>query len=115
MNAISASSLIGVKNTSASWYKHTNISNCRKLKLNTITSTKVLACVLWILKNLDNNIMHVWLANSPRQRAQNTLSILTLCINRFFNSSNNSKKVSIKFILYIFKLLFIVIFYFISE
>lgn len=115
MNAISASSLVGIKNTNASLYKHTNKNNWRKIKLNAITSTKVLACVLWILKNLDNDIIHVWLANSSRQRAQNTLSILTLCINRFFNSSNNSKKVSIKFILHIFKLLFIVIFCFISE
>lgn len=98
MNAISASSLMGVKNTTASWYTQTNKNNYRKSKLNSVTSTKVLACILWILKNLDNNIMHVWLANSSLQRAQNTLSILTLCINRFFNNSNNYKKVLIKII-----------------
>jgi hypothetical protein len=66
--------------------------------LNAVTSTKVLACILWILKNLDNEVMHVWLAESSFQRAQNTLSLLTLCINRFYNNSNNYKKVFIRFI-----------------
>lgn len=94
MNAISASSLMGVKHTTASWYRQTNKNNCRKSKLNVVTSTKVLACILWILKNLDTNIMIVWLAESSPQRVQNTLSILTLCINRFFNNSNNRKKVN---------------------
>ncbi|XP_025407791.1 dedicator of cytokinesis protein 7 isoform X2 [Sipha flava] len=92
VNAISASSLMGVKNTTASWYRQTNKNNCRKSKLNAVTSTKVLACILWILKNLDNEVMHVWLAESSFQRAQNTLSLLTLCINRFYNNSNNYKK-----------------------
>lgn len=92
VNAISASSLMGVKNTTASWYRQTNKNNCRKPKLNAVISTKVLACILWILKNLDNDIMQVWLAESSHQRAQNTLSILTLCINRFYNNSNNYKK-----------------------
>lgn len=97
VNAISASSLMGVKNTTASWYRQANKNNYRKSKLNTITSTKVLACVLWILKNLDTEVMHVWLAHASRQRAQNTLSILTLCINRFYNNSNY-KKVCLCFI-----------------
>lgn len=90
---------MGVKNTTASWYRQTNKNNCRKPKLNAVTSTNVLACVLWILKNLDNDIMRVWLTDSSRQRAQNTLSILTLCINRFYNNSNNYKKVLINFVL----------------
>lgn len=82
---------MGVKHTTASWYRQTNKNNSRKCKLNIITSTKVLACILWILKNLDIDIMLVWLAESSRQRVQNTLSILTLCINRFYNSSSNKK------------------------
>jgi hypothetical protein len=97
VNAISASSLMGVKNTTASWYRQTNKNNCRKPKLNVVTSTKVLACILWVLKNLDNDIMQVWLAESSHQRAQNTLSILTLCINRFYKNSYNYKKVLINF------------------
>lgn len=68
-----------------------------KLKLNEITSNKVLAGILWILKNLDNDIKFVWLSNSTSQRAQNTLSILTLCIERFYNNSN--KKVLINYYL----------------
>lgn len=93
---------MGVKNTTASWYTQ-NKNNYRKSKLNAVTSTKVLACILWILKNLDNNIMHIWLADSSHQRAQNTLSILTLCINRFFNNSNNYKKVLIQlFVLHLY-------------
>lgn len=120
MNAISASSLMGVKNTTASWYSQTNKNNCRRPKLNTVTSTKVLACILWILKNLDNDIMQVWLAESSHLRAQNTLSILTLCINRFYNNSNNYKKVFINFIWVsqMFKLImlytFVINFYLIS-
>lgn len=103
VNAISASSLVGIKNTSALYYKKSNKNNCRKPKLNTIISTKVLACVLWILKNLDNDVMHQWLADSSCQRAHNTLSILTFCINRFFSNSNNSKKVSTMITLYALK------------
>lgn len=64
---------------------------CDKLKLTEITSNKVLACILWILKNLDNDIKLVWLSNSSCQRAKNILSILTLCIERFYNNSNNKK------------------------
>jgi len=97
VNAISASSLMGVKHTTASWYRQTKKNNLNKNfhkpKLNGITSTKVLACVLWILKNLDNDVMRTWLADCTRQRANNTLSILTLCIKRFYNGSN--KKVSV--------------------
>lgn len=89
---------MGIKNTTASWYRQTSKNNNRKPKLNTVTSTKVLACILWILKNLDNDIMHIWLAESSRQRAQNTLSILTLCINRFYNNLNSFKKVLLFFI-----------------
>lgn len=96
VNAISASSIMGVKNTTASWYRQTSKNNCRKPKLNAVTSSKVLACILWILKNLDNDVMRVWLADSSYQRAYNTLSILTLCINRFFTNSKNSKKVLTK-------------------
>lgn len=88
---------MGVKNTTASWYRQTSKNNCRKPKLNAVTSTKVLACILWVLKNLDNDLMQVWLAESSHQRAQNTLSILTLCINRFYNNSYNYKKVFINF------------------
>lgn len=88
---------MGVKHTTASWYRRTTknnaADNCHKPKLNAITSTKVLACVLWILKNLDDDVMHTWLANSSRQRAKNTLSILTLCIKRFYNGPN--KKVGV--------------------
>lgn len=100
---------MGVKNTTASWYRQTNKNNCRKPKLNAVISTKVLACILWILKNLDNDIMQVWLAESSHQRAQNTLSILTLCINRFYNNSNNYKKVLINIICvsHIFKTLIV--------
>lgn len=100
VNAISASSLIGVKNTTASCYRQTNkTTNCQKSKLNSFISTKVLAAILWILKNLDNDVMHVWLVGSSRQRAQNTLSILTLCINRFYNNNNSFKKVFLLIIL----------------
>lgn len=85
---------MGVKHTTASWYRQTNNNNCsEKPKLNAITSTKVLACVLWILKNLDNDVMQTWLTKSSRRMAKNVLSILTLCIKRFYNSSK--KKVNI--------------------
>lgn len=103
VNAISASSLMGVKHTTASYYRQTNKNNCHKSKLNMVTSTKVLACILWILKNLDIDVMLVWLTESSRQRVQNTLSVLTLCINRFYNKSNSYKKVFNYFKILIFK------------
>lgn len=86
---------MGVKHTTASWYRQTTKNNCHKSKLNMVTSTKALACILWILKNLDIDVMLVWLTESSGQRVQNTLSILSLCINRFYNKSNNYKKVFI--------------------
>lgn len=95
VNAISASSLMGVKHTTASWYRQTNKNNCHKSNLNMVTSNKVLACILWILKNLDIDVMLIWLTESSRQRVQNTLSILTLCINRFYNKSNYKKVLQI--------------------
>nr|XP_018911108.1 PREDICTED: dedicator of cytokinesis protein 7 [Bemisia tabaci] len=94
--AIAGTSMFGVKTAVADNYKM--FHKVRKNNLSHETMRNILICFLWVIKNMDREIMFQWWRNLPSSQLKQLLEVLDTCISYFeykgkkvINHSNKQK------------------------
>lgn len=54
-----------------------------KSQLSSENTRHFLSCFLWILKNLDKNVLHRWILSQTPHRVHQILQVLNVCIPSF--------------------------------
>ncbi|KAG8238879.1 hypothetical protein J437_LFUL018440, partial [Ladona fulva] len=79
--AIAGSSMFGNKTNGAEAYDP--FKQPRKSALSSETSRNLLMCFLWVIKNIDKNVLKLWWADMPLTRIHQLLEVLNICISCF--------------------------------
>ncbi|KAG8222990.1 hypothetical protein J437_LFUL002713 [Ladona fulva] len=79
--AIAGTSMFGTKTTGAEGYD--SQKQPRKSSLSSETSRNLLICFLWVIKNVDKNVLKLWWAELPLTRIHQLLEVLNICISCF--------------------------------
>ncbi|XP_026681191.1 dedicator of cytokinesis protein 7 isoform X2 [Diaphorina citri] len=76
--AIAGTSMFGIKTDNYKLFQQT-----RKVNLSMDNTKNILICFLWILKNMDKDILKQWWAEMPVSRLNQLLQVLGLCVSCF--------------------------------
>lgn len=79
--AIAGTSSFGTKTNGTETYP--TFQQNRKYGLSSETTRNLLICFLWVIKNVDKNILKQWWTELPCQRLHQLLELLNICISCF--------------------------------
>ncbi|RZF36641.1 hypothetical protein LSTR_LSTR012320 [Laodelphax striatellus] len=79
--AIAGTSMFGVK--TAQMERFSLFQQSRKTGLNGETTRNLLICFLWVIKNMDKEVLRQWWIDLPLQRLRQLLEVLDICISCF--------------------------------
>ena len=58
-------------------------SGARKGQLSEETTRNLLACFLWVVKNVDQHILHAWWSDMSIHRLNQIIDVLYFCVSIF--------------------------------
>ncbi|XP_071439283.1 dedicator of cytokinesis protein 7 [Hetaerina americana] len=79
--AIAGTSMFGTKTSGAESYDP--FKQARKFALGSETTRNLLICFLWVVKNVDKNVLKLWWTELPLSRIHQLLEVLNICISCF--------------------------------
>lgn len=79
--AIAGTSMFGIKNSSPDTYKFAQTP--RKCTLSNETTQNLLICFLWVIKNMDKELLRKWWVDWSTLRLRQLLEMLNICIACF--------------------------------
>lgn len=79
--AIAGTSMFGIKTTPTDRFKL--FQQSRKTGLSIETTRNLLICFLWVVKNMDKDVLRQWWIDLPLQRLRQLLEVLNICISCF--------------------------------
>ncbi|XP_075219096.1 dedicator of cytokinesis [Lycorma delicatula] len=79
--AIAGTSMFGVK--TAQVERFSLFQQARKTGLSAETTRNLLICFLWVIKNMDKEVLRQWWLDLPSQRLRQLLEALDICISCF--------------------------------
>lgn len=74
---------VGVQTKSVVMYLSFVVLQTRRSGLSNETTRNLLICFLWVVKNMEKDVLRQWWLDLPVQRLRQMLEVLNICISCF--------------------------------